>query len=572
MKTIHKSTHGYIYIMTNYLYGDIVKIGHTQGNPEVRADKLTRETGVLGEFVVEWYAELSNSKIGEQLIHNLFDKFHIDKEYFHIELEEAIKLFEDKLKKFFTDETVIPVRPQKPKLKQKSERERKIFEVIDATRKRNLEDIYQSEIKQLREKLLYKSNEYFKEIYNELDKYFWEFIEDSSKLKNFEYLIDYTGNIYLPMNNNFSKWLVKEFEEEKIFDNSISFGYDDQFDNFEDCPEETNILIEIPVFLGDMSKYGQGFVEILQKHGISCHFEVSISKWLKKEVDTTHFEKMIQEIEANFSNSITPKKIQQLKFKDKKVWGNIYITLDTAFSKWLFEKQDYLKKEIVTDFSSSILLGMIEDQQKDKQSFRIEIPFNSYKVNYLFANSFVKILESNDITVSYEITEITKDLFHANETEMYESEHVNSLMDDKIKTWFLNKPHYEINLNEILGEDEIIDVNYSEGENYFVAEYSNYHSYELRAIFNLDGEIIIKGINSLEEYIEELNLFKIEINSDNVDGDLYHYHGLKSDTIYYAIINYHGDLSITFSEDYIYYDDNEKAFQIGNNGNFIYLN
>jgi hypothetical protein len=557
--------------MTNYLYGDTVKIGHTQDKPDVRANNLTRQTGVLGEFVVEWYAELSNSKIGEQLLHQLFDKFHIDKEYFYIELEEAIKLFEDKLKKFFTEESVIPVRPPKPKLKQKSERERKILEVVDLTRKRNLEAIHQIEINQLRDKLLYNSNEYFKKIYSELSEYFSKNVDTLTNTKDPKYLFDSVCEIYLPMNNNFSKWLGKEFEEQKIFDKTIDFGYDDQFDNLDDCAEEVNIVIMIPCLLGNLSAIGEGFVQVLQNHGISSHFEVFKIPSSEKRIDSVYFEKVFEEIEANFLKSIEPQKIEQLEIIDKKVWGNIYITLDTDFSKWLFDKQDYLKKEIITDFSSSIILGMVEDQQKNNKSFRIEIPFNSQKVNYLFVNAFIKVLESNDITVWYEIIEITKDLFYSDEIDICENGNLSLFIDNKIKKWHFKKPHYNLNLCDVLGEDSITNLEYTEGENHFIAEYYDYDSSDLKAIFNLNGKIIIKGINNLEEYVKELNLFKIEINSNNIDGDLYYYHGLSSDTTYYAIVNYHGDLLITFTEDYIYYDDDEKAFQVGNDEDFIYL-
>lgn len=275
MKSNDKSTHGYIYIMTNYFYGDIVKIGHTQDKPDVRANKLTRETGVLGEFVVEWYAEVSNSKIGEQLIHQLFHEFHLDKEYFHIELEETIKLFEDKLKKFFTDETVIPVRPPKPKLKQKSEKERTILEVIDITRKRNLEAIPQDEMKQLRDKLLYNPEKYFKEIYNEILFSFMKSINLETVQTNENIDKKSWGYIYLNLNNSFSKWA---FEKEHTFVKKKTSVYVQEEENNEDelLKEEERFFIRMPYFsFKNNLQFGEIFTSVLRKHGISSSYKVT---------------------------------------------------------------------------------------------------------------------------------------------------------------------------------------------------------------------------------------------------------------------------------------------------------
>ena len=77
---------GYVYIMTNHCYPNLIKIGQTIKKPDVRANELSKSTGVIGEFVVEWFAEVPNRKFGEILGHNLFKKKQFQKEFFNLEV------------------------------------------------------------------------------------------------------------------------------------------------------------------------------------------------------------------------------------------------------------------------------------------------------------------------------------------------------------------------------------------------------------------------------------------------------------------------------------------------------
>ena len=47
----------YIYIFTNPEKPELVKVGRTNKHPEIRANELSRQTGTIGKFVVEWHLE-----------------------------------------------------------------------------------------------------------------------------------------------------------------------------------------------------------------------------------------------------------------------------------------------------------------------------------------------------------------------------------------------------------------------------------------------------------------------------------------------------------------------------------
>ncbi len=89
-----KEKTGYVYVLSNPLYPSLFKIGSTKLNPEVRADTITRRTGVLGIFIVEWFVEVNISyyKNLEISTHRELDlyRFLNHKEFFTINLQDAI--------------------------------------------------------------------------------------------------------------------------------------------------------------------------------------------------------------------------------------------------------------------------------------------------------------------------------------------------------------------------------------------------------------------------------------------------------------------------------------------------
>ena len=81
----------YVYILSNTERSDLVKIGETTKSPRVRAEALSRQTGVIGKWIVEWYMVVPNCKFGETILKNLFEGEHFEKETFKIQLKVAIK-------------------------------------------------------------------------------------------------------------------------------------------------------------------------------------------------------------------------------------------------------------------------------------------------------------------------------------------------------------------------------------------------------------------------------------------------------------------------------------------------
>jgi hypothetical protein len=99
-----KSKIQYVYILSlnNKKLKNILKIGETnKRHPEARAYELSKETSALGEYIVEWYMEVPNSKLGESLLHDSFTIDRFAKEHFQLDLDEAIKKSEDILNNYF---------------------------------------------------------------------------------------------------------------------------------------------------------------------------------------------------------------------------------------------------------------------------------------------------------------------------------------------------------------------------------------------------------------------------------------------------------------------------------------
>lgn len=128
------------------------------------------------------------------------------------------------------------------------------------------------------------------------------------------------------------------------------------------------------------------------------------------------------------------------------------------------------------------------------------------------------------------------------------------LSDDK--NWYIKTSEDNlIHLNPILDED-IIEVNFLDDDKKYVSVlYSNWDSMELRAIIDLKGNIVYSGINSIEQYIPEYDLFIIELNSEYINAETEAYFGLQTDTIYYTVIDSNGKLLIDFSKNYVSFED-----------------
>jgi hypothetical protein len=68
-----------------------VKIGcTTTSNPRDRAQKLSRETGAIGQFIPEFYMEVPDAKLAEAILHFRCREAHYEKEYYKIDLQKVI--------------------------------------------------------------------------------------------------------------------------------------------------------------------------------------------------------------------------------------------------------------------------------------------------------------------------------------------------------------------------------------------------------------------------------------------------------------------------------------------------
>lgn len=81
----------WVYILSNPSIPDVLKIGYTNLNPELRAKQLSASTGVVVPFKVEWAIKCFDGVLFESEIHKALKDYRINsqREFFQIDLEEA---------------------------------------------------------------------------------------------------------------------------------------------------------------------------------------------------------------------------------------------------------------------------------------------------------------------------------------------------------------------------------------------------------------------------------------------------------------------------------------------------
>lgn len=84
---------GYIYILSNPSFPDLLKIGHTMDTPEQRLRQLST-TGVPSPFVLEACFLVSNPLLLEQAVHDLLaqHRFSQNREFFKLSLSQVLEL------------------------------------------------------------------------------------------------------------------------------------------------------------------------------------------------------------------------------------------------------------------------------------------------------------------------------------------------------------------------------------------------------------------------------------------------------------------------------------------------
>jgi hypothetical protein len=136
--------------------------------------------------------------------------------------------------------------------------------------------------------------------------------------------------------------------------------------------------------------------------------------------------------------------------------------------------------------------------------------------------------------------------------------------DEEIATWQIFKNDgtllvdLDIAINEGISECYWID----ESKKFMVVEYYDWDTNELIAIVNWRGQIIRKGISSIEDYIEKFNLFIISISGLGMGDDAFAF-DMESDDIRMAIIDQYGDFYINPLYDSLnYYEDEDILYAV----------
>jgi hypothetical protein len=82
---------GYVYVLSNPAMPGLVKIGSTQGDPELRA-KLICTTGVPASFCVEFKGRVSNAAALERRVHNYLSdcRYSSRREFFKASADTAV--------------------------------------------------------------------------------------------------------------------------------------------------------------------------------------------------------------------------------------------------------------------------------------------------------------------------------------------------------------------------------------------------------------------------------------------------------------------------------------------------
>ena len=84
---------GFVYIMSNPAFPDLIKIGKSTRDPTVERVKELNQTGVPEKFKVEYYAFVEDEDYLERAVHTRFDQHRPNKsrEFFKVECLEAIE-------------------------------------------------------------------------------------------------------------------------------------------------------------------------------------------------------------------------------------------------------------------------------------------------------------------------------------------------------------------------------------------------------------------------------------------------------------------------------------------------
>jgi T5orf172 domain len=84
----------YVYIFSISDKPDLIKVGKTSKHPHIRANDLSKNTAATGKFSVEWFMEVPDAELAENIAHFKLKEYHFNKEYFSIKPFDAHLILE----------------------------------------------------------------------------------------------------------------------------------------------------------------------------------------------------------------------------------------------------------------------------------------------------------------------------------------------------------------------------------------------------------------------------------------------------------------------------------------------
>ncbi|HPT72169.1 MAG TPA: hypothetical protein PLE74_07800 [Candidatus Cloacimonadota bacterium] len=142
---------------------------------------------------------------------------------------------------------------------------------------------------------------------------------------------------------------------------------------------------------------------------------------------------------------------------------------------------------------------------------------------------------------------------------------IETVEGENVTVWRIEKDEgaIVININKILGED-VTDCHWEGNhQTYLIAEYSDWDSNELWAIIDANGQLIKKGIRSIEQYIAKYQLFIVEMSGFALGYEATEY-DLAPDDWKMAVINKHGDYIIPPKYPQIDFEEGDDFFYVKN--------
>jgi hypothetical protein len=135
--------------------------------------------------------------------------------------------------------------------------------------------------------------------------------------------------------------------------------------------------------------------------------------------------------------------------------------------------------------------------------------------------------------------------------------------DEEITVWWLDKNNGTIliNLNKALDEERVTACYWIDSQQTFLQiQYTDHvNGMEYWAILDSHGQLLRKGISSIDEIVATKGLFLLHITGAGLDNES-DYYGIAYEDSKPAVINRYGAFVIPPEYTQIYYEEDEQTF------------